>query len=323
MGSVGSVQFQIVPCFSLYLFSRSISPLQCLVNVNYRVLIWCTCSFQSSSLFFVYFSSSFCKSLQCLISTLTQGGKGGYLFQLTCSVVLWGGSDAANKYRWRVWGVFAVYGPHWICSSSRQRVLPVSTLLGLQGALQGHCPKRAMCFLYSPGLNHSRSLVLRKGTDSVGCAFCVLPRSEQLRRAGVWWAHCPRWAVHLNHFPGLAAPFPRCTMRAPSQVCCVSPLGSWSQAATVWVDVNHPGSQEDMVSNWEPFTTKFSLFSLSLVVPQFGLQSHVSSLGLSSAHAGPVLTLSTDYGAVCPWPAPTRWWWTQASVGYFSTGSCG
>ena len=39
VGSVGSVQFQIIPCFSLYLFSRSISPLQCLVNVNYRVLI--------------------------------------------------------------------------------------------------------------------------------------------------------------------------------------------------------------------------------------------------------------------------------------------
>ena len=41
MGSVESVQFQIVPCSSLYLFSRSIGPLQCLVNVNYRVLI-CT-----------------------------------------------------------------------------------------------------------------------------------------------------------------------------------------------------------------------------------------------------------------------------------------
>ena len=26
MGSVGSVQFQIVPCSSLYLFSRSIGP---------------------------------------------------------------------------------------------------------------------------------------------------------------------------------------------------------------------------------------------------------------------------------------------------------
>ena len=55
MGSVGSVQFQIVPCFSLYLFSRSIGSLQCLVNVNCKVLICGTCHFQSSSLFFVCF----------------------------------------------------------------------------------------------------------------------------------------------------------------------------------------------------------------------------------------------------------------------------
>ena len=54
-GSVGSVQFQIVPCSSLYFFSRSIGPFQCLVNANYRVLICCTCHFQRVSLFFVYF----------------------------------------------------------------------------------------------------------------------------------------------------------------------------------------------------------------------------------------------------------------------------
>ena len=34
---------------------RSIAPLQCLVNINYRVLICFTCHFQRSSLFFVYF----------------------------------------------------------------------------------------------------------------------------------------------------------------------------------------------------------------------------------------------------------------------------
>ena len=51
----GSVQFQVVPCSSLYFFSISIGPFQCLISVNYRVLICCTCPFQSSSLFFVYF----------------------------------------------------------------------------------------------------------------------------------------------------------------------------------------------------------------------------------------------------------------------------
>ena len=35
-------------------------------------------------------------------------------------------------------------------------------------------------------------------------------------------------------------------------MCCVSPLGSWSLAVTLLADVNHPGSQEDLVSNWEP-----------------------------------------------------------------------
>ena len=51
VGSVGSVQFQIVPYSSLYLFSRSIGPLQCIVNVTYRALICFACHFQSGSLF--------------------------------------------------------------------------------------------------------------------------------------------------------------------------------------------------------------------------------------------------------------------------------
>ena len=55
VGSVRSIQFHIFPGSSLYLFSRSIGPFQCLVNVNYRFLICCTCHFQSGSLFFVYF----------------------------------------------------------------------------------------------------------------------------------------------------------------------------------------------------------------------------------------------------------------------------
>ena len=117
-GSVRSVQFQIVPCSSLYFFSRSLGPFQCLVNANYSVLICCTCHFQCSSLFFVYFGflclhvssvSNFCPDTR---------GKGGHLFRLTCPVVLWGGRNTANKHHWRVWGVLTVYGPHWFCPSS-------------------------------------------------------------------------------------------------------------------------------------------------------------------------------------------------------------
>ena len=34
-------------------------------------------------------------------------------------------------------------------------------------------------------------------------------------------------------------------------MCCVSPLGSSSQAAILLPDVNHLCSQEDDISNWE------------------------------------------------------------------------
>ena len=120
---MGSVQFQIVPCSSLYFFSRSIGPFQCLVNANYRVLICCTCHFQGGSLFFIL-ASSVCKSLQFLISTLAQGGEGDHLFGLTGSVVLWGGRNTSKKYHWRVWGVLAVSGPHWVCPRSGRVCFP-------------------------------------------------------------------------------------------------------------------------------------------------------------------------------------------------------
>ena len=55
--------------------------------------------------------------------------------------------------------------------------------------------------MHFPGLSLSGSRVFRKDTDPVGCAFCALPRSKQLRQPGVWQVHCPRWAVRLNHLP--------------------------------------------------------------------------------------------------------------------------
>ena len=84
------------------------------------------------------------------------------------------------------------------------RVLSQSTLLRLQVALQGSYSKQALGFVHFPGLScsGSGSRVLHRSTDSVGCVVCALPRSEQLRQLGAWRAHCPRWAVHLNHLPG-------------------------------------------------------------------------------------------------------------------------
>ena len=103
-----------------------------------------------------------------------------------------------------MWGVFAVYGPHWVFPSLRWCVISRSTLLRLQVALQGSCPKQALNFVHVPGLSYSSSgsQVLHKGTDMVGHVFCALPRFKQLRLPGSLQVHCPRWAVHLNHLPG-------------------------------------------------------------------------------------------------------------------------
>ena len=117
---------------------------------------------------------------------------------------------------------------HMVCPSSQQCMLSWSTLLRFQVALQWYCPKWALCFQYFPGLrcSGSGSWVLRKGTDSVGRAFCALPRSEQLRRPGAWRAHCPRWAVHLNYLPDPSRSVSREDCKsAISDMPCVS--SSW------------------------------------------------------------------------------------------------
>ena len=122
------------------------------------------------------------------------------LVQLRCGE---GGRNTANKYHWPVWGVLAVYGPHWVSPSSWWHVLSGSPLLRCQVALQGYCPMWALRFVHFRGLSCSGSgYLLCKVTDSVGRAFCALLRSEQLRRRGAWQAHHPRWAMCLNHLPG-------------------------------------------------------------------------------------------------------------------------
>ena len=65
-------------------------------------------------------------------------------------------------------------------------VLSQSTLLKLQVALQGNCPKQVLGFVHFLSLSQSGSgsQVLHKSTDSVGPVFCALPRSEELRRPG-------------------------------------------------------------------------------------------------------------------------------------------
>ena len=70
-------------------------------------------------------------------------------------------------------GVYVECSP---CHTPRQRVLPGSTLLRLQGALQGHCSKLSLNFMHFPSLSCSGSQVLCKGIDPDG--LCVLCSSQ-------------------------------------------------------------------------------------------------------------------------------------------------
>ena len=66
-------------------------------------------------------------------------------------------------------------------------VFPVYTAQA-PGCSAGELSKAGPGLCALPGLSHSGSgsWVLHKGTDSVGPAFCALPRSEQLRQPGAW-----------------------------------------------------------------------------------------------------------------------------------------
>ena len=79
---------------------------------------------------FSVYLASVCWSLQCLISALTQEGRGGLLFRFTCSVVLWGGRGTADKSHWPVWGALAVFQPHWVCPHSCPVCFPHQHCLG-------------------------------------------------------------------------------------------------------------------------------------------------------------------------------------------------
>ena len=177
-------------------------------------------------------ASSVCTSLQCLISTLTQGGKCGHLFRLTCSVVLWGGRNTANKYH-------GMCGECSQCMDHTGFVSAHGTCALLVYTTQApDCSAGELSKVGSRFCARPRSKLLwfrfsgtHKGSDSDGHAFWALPRSEQLRRPGAWRAHCPRWAVHLNHLP-----CPRCSVSWVQQehhlrcaVCLLWGAGFWLQ----------------------------------------------------------------------------------------------
>ena len=166
-------------------------------------------------------ASSVCKSLQRLISALTQGGECGHLFRLTCTVVLWRGMNTANKYHWRVWEVLAVSGPHWVCPSSQHMCFPSCSAGELSKAGPGfHALPRSKLlrfrFLGTPQRH-------RLGWACVVLPFqCPSSSGDQLLGERT----VPGGRSILITSPVPATQFPGCTTKAPSLVCCVSPLGS-------------------------------------------------------------------------------------------------
>jgi len=147
-------------------------------------------------------------------------------FRLTCSVVLWGGRDTANKWHWHV---FTVSRPHWVWPHSQHVCFPCLHCLGSR--------------LFCPKLSEAvRELY-------------VLPRSKPLRFR---YSGSPQmcrlnWAHVLYPSQIRAAQVTRCLVNVVAVTChlpCPCYLVFWvTTCAPSQADVDHPESQEVLVSN--------------------------------------------------------------------------
>ena len=145
-------------------------------------------------------ASSVCRSLQCVISALTQRGEGGHLFSLTCSV---GREEHCKQISLACVGSACNVWATLDLPTLTVCVLSQSTLLRLHVALQGNCLRWALGCMHFPGLSHSGSgsWVLHKGTDSVGPVFCALPRSSSSGDQVHGERTLPRWGRVSYHLP--------------------------------------------------------------------------------------------------------------------------
>ena len=179
-----------------------------------RILICCPVT--SEEVPFVYLASV-CRSLQCLISTLTQAGRGGLSFKFTCSVVLQRGRGISGKCHWPLWGALAVFH-HTGFAPGRSMCSPCIHCSGSRLLSR----EQALSCVHFPGLSRSNSgfWVLYKSTDSVGPTFCAFPcwsssGSQELDERTV-----PS-AVHL-----IPSRVPASVSRHASRVCLVSLMES-------------------------------------------------------------------------------------------------
>ena len=97
------------------------------------------------------------------------------------------------------------------------RVLPQSTLLRLQVALQGNCPKWALGFVHFPGLSHSGSgsWYSTKAQTWLGLCFVPFPGPSTSGDQVLGERTLPRRSYHL--------PGPSCSVcgACPSPLCLI------------------------------------------------------------------------------------------------------
>ena len=169
------------------------------------------------------------------------GGGGSHFFRLTCSVLLWGGRNTANKYHWHV---LAVSGPHWVCPHSRCACFPSLHCLG----------SRLLCWELSEvglelyALPRSKPLRFRFSGTPQRCRLgwaCVLCPSQvlaaQMTRC-LASAVAPSWRLRLITSPVPAARFCGCTTDAPSRcaVCLFWRADLWLQPSWWMLSVQNP-----------------------------------------------------------------------------------
>ena len=150
------------------------------VSTNDRVLIYCNCRFQGGSLCFSFFCL-----LVSSVSDFRPDKKGAvvdtffFLGSLVQSRVGREGGMLQTNNTCVCSRCLSHTGPalaHGAC------VLPAHTAQAL-GCSAGNHPRLALSCIHLPRLSRSGSgtWVVLRGADSVGPAFCALPRSEQLR----------------------------------------------------------------------------------------------------------------------------------------------
>ena len=149
------------------------------VGANCRVLIYCTCHFQGGSLCFSFFCL-----LVSSVSNFRPDTRGRWwtLFQGHLFSHAVGSEEGCKQISLACVGSARCVSATWVCPHSWLCASPVYTAQAL-GCSARNCPRPALGCMHLPGLSHSGSdtRVVLKGTDSVGPAFCALPRSEQLR----------------------------------------------------------------------------------------------------------------------------------------------